>query len=130
MNQIFRRSALAVAVLIGINIIILPSISAAATKVDLGASSSFGVLAHTSVTNAATATTITGTAGSLVGVTTGTSVTGQATLTSGGVVTGSTAPAPQALLDAQAAFTAAKKNLSSFCVLNLIIAHSASFSHV
>ena len=108
MNQIFRRSALAVAVLIGINVIILPSISSAATKVDLGASSSFGVLASTTVTNAATATTITGTAGNMVGVTPGSSVTGTGTLTAGTIVTGLTAPAPAAMIDAQAAYTSGR----------------------
>ena len=109
MNQIFKRSALVLAILVGVNVILLPSISsAAATKVDLGASSSFGVLAATAVSNAATATTITGTAGSMVGVTAGTSVTGTATLTSGTIVTGTTAPAPAAMVSAQAAYTAGR----------------------
>ena len=108
MNQIFRRSVLAVAVLIGINVIILPSISAAATKVDLGAASSFGVLASTTVTNAATATTITGTAGNMVGVTPGSAVTGTGTLTAGTIVTGATAPGPAAMISAQAAYTSGR----------------------
>ena len=110
MNHIFKRSALVLAVLVGINVILLPSISSAATKVDLGASSSFGVLAATTVTNA-NATTINGTAGSMVGVTPGSSVTGTATLTSGTIVTGATAPAPAAMISAQAAYTAGRNQI-------------------
>ncbi len=104
MNHIFKRSALVLAVLVGINVILLPSISSAATKVDLGASSSFGVLAATAVSNA-TASSITGTAGNMVGVTPGTSFTGGGTLTAGTVATGATAPAPAAMVAAQAAYT-------------------------
>ena len=108
MNQIFKRSALVLAILVGVNVILLPSISsAAATKIDLGASSSFGVLASSTVTNTG-ATTITGTAGSMVGVTPGSSVTGTSTLTSGAIVTGATAPAPAAMVSAQAAYTAGR----------------------
>jgi len=66
MNRIFKRSAASLAVLISIYVIVPPSISAAATKVDLSTASSFGALGALGVANTGP-TAITGTAGNMVG---------------------------------------------------------------
>jgi LPXTG-motif cell wall-anchored protein len=75
MNTLFRRSAATLAVLLGIYIIVPPSISSAATKVDLGVASSFGVLGAATITNTGP-TVISGTAGSEIGVSGGSAITG------------------------------------------------------
>lgn len=74
MNKFFRRSAATLAVATAIYIVLPPSISMAATKVNLGSASSFGVLAQT-ITNTGN-TVISGTAGSLYGGKGGPSPTG------------------------------------------------------
>ena len=65
MNVIFKRSAATVALITALYIVLPPSISMAATHVDLGNASSFGVLAPT-ITNTGS-TVISGTAGSSYG---------------------------------------------------------------
>ena len=75
MNSIFKRSAASLAVLLSIYVIVPPSISAAATKVDLSTASSFGVLGALGVANVGP-TVITGTAGNMVGTTGAIIVTG------------------------------------------------------
>ena len=65
MNTFFKRSAATVALITALYIVLPPSISMAATHVDLGTASSFGVLAPT-ITNTGS-TLISGTAGSFYG---------------------------------------------------------------
>jgi len=63
MKSYKKRSASTIAVLLAIFVVLPPSISMAATKVNLASASSFGVLAPT-ITNTGP-TVISGTAGSL-----------------------------------------------------------------
>ena len=65
MNRIFKRSAATVALVTALYIVLPPSISLAATHVDLGTAASFGVLAPT-ITNTGP-TLISGTAGNFYG---------------------------------------------------------------
>ena len=65
MNRFFKRTAATIAVVTAIYIVLPPSISMAATKVDLGSASSFGVVA-TTITNTGN-TVISGTAGNSYG---------------------------------------------------------------
>ena len=74
MNKIFKRSAAIIAVATAIYIVLPPSISMAATKVDLGAASSFGVVAQT-ITNTGNSV-LSGTAGNMYGGNAGPAPTG------------------------------------------------------
>ena len=70
MKTIFKRSAATVALVTALYIVLPPSISMAATHVDLGTASTFGVLAPTitnTTTNTLPPTVISGTAGSFYG---------------------------------------------------------------
>ena len=105
MNRTFKRSAASLAVLLSIYVIVPPSISAAATKVDLSSASSFGVLGALGVTNAGP-TVITGTAGNLIGTTGAIIVTGFPPGTAG-AIHNNDATTISAMMSANTAATAA-----------------------
>ena len=84
MNKIFKRITATLALIVGVYVVLPPSISVAATRIDLANAASFGVLGASTVTNTG-ATVVSGTAGSFVGVAAGSSITGFPPGLSGGL---------------------------------------------
>ena len=84
MNKTFKRITATLALIVGVYVVLPPSISVAATRIDLANAASFGVLGASTVTNTG-ATVVSGTAGSFVGVAAGSSITGFPPGLSGGL---------------------------------------------
>jgi len=110
MNTTLKRAVSITTLFLGLFVFVPQSTSTAATKIDLGAASGFGVLAYTTVTSTGTAgTVISGTAGSQVGVTPNSSITGFPPAISGGLQ----ANTGQAIAALTAATAASVASLSS-----------------